>query len=181
MKDEELIHGCCNDDRNAQEMLYKKYYTDFLKICLRYCTNEQDAAFILNEAFYKIFTKMHQYRNDGNLHAWMRKIVVNTSLDFVRKMIAGRKTIAFETHHEAIPEEEQSSFRIDMKHMLRQIQKLPDTHRLVLNLFVFEGRTHSEISKTLNISEGTSAWYLSKSRQLLKDMLSHEHKKMKNE
>jgi len=137
-------------------------------VCMRYAQDEDDAKDILQEGFIKIFDKLKQYRNKGSLEGWMRKIIVNTALERIRKesriMLVENASIIEHDHYkyEHILEE------LGEKDLLEMIQELSPQYRMVFNLYAIEGYAHREISQMLNISEGTSKSNLSRARDLLK-------------
>jgi len=177
LTEQEIIAGCKNKDRKVQEYLYRRYYADYRKICGRYADCEPDEKTLLNDAFFKIFTRIEQYNYEGALEAWMRRIVVNTCLDYVRqRKRMGKAEITKEQEHFAdlnIATANSAIGALGYKELMLLVQSLPDTHRTVFNLNIFEGFSHSEISKVLHISEGTSQWYLSKAREMLRRKIAN--------
>lgn len=165
--DIDLINGCIRNDRRAQELLYKQFYNAMATVCMRYTQNEHDAVEVLNNGFMKVFKNMHQFdKEKAGLYTWIRKIMINTSIDFIRqnqkhlnKVEIGRATEPF-TGSEALQ-------KLDAEELLALIRKLPPSTQLVFNLYVVEGYTHKEIGVKMGISEGTSKWHLSEARRLL--------------
>ncbi|MES2478529.1 MAG: RNA polymerase sigma factor [Bacteroidota bacterium] len=172
----ELIEKCKLKDSKAQETIFKSYYSDFMKICIRYASDKQSANEILNDSFFKIFTKIDDYSGIGSFEGWMRKIVINTCLLHIRsnknynknlvRQQDGDVTIFSKSHldNEAIS-------KLSMHELSQLIQSLPKMSRAVFNLNVFEGFTHKEIAKTMSISEGTSHWHLNYAREYLKSRI----------
>ena len=137
-------------------------------ICLRYANDKDDAKDILQEGFIKIFEKLKQYKNKGSLEGWMRKIIVNTALERIRKE---NRFMLVEDH--AFMEYDQFRYEhileeLGEKDLLAMIRELTPQYRMVFNLYAVEGYSHKEISQMLNISEGTSKSNLSRARHLLK-------------
>lgn len=174
--EEELIKGCRENSRMMQEVVYRRYYSEYLKLCMRYTSCESDARHVLNDAFFKIFSKIDQYSWDAPFPAWMHRIVVNTCLDHVKQKMRRNKkeTTAEESMFFPIATNEHDHIigKISFQEIIMLIQELPDKHRTVFNLSVFEGMTHKEIAKELDMSHGTSQWYLSKAKELLRTKLS---------
>jgi RNA polymerase sigma-70 factor (ECF subfamily) len=169
----DLITACRAGDRKAQEQIFRSYYSDFLKICLRYAADAPAAEAALSDAFYKIFTKMDTYTGKGSFEGWMRQIVVNTCLSQIRSN--KDKEVALPPSGE-VPDGNVHAMndalsRIGIQELLRLIQSLPVTSRTVFNLYVFEGYSHKEIAGQLGISEGTSHWHLSSARQWLRSKI----------
>lgn len=142
---------------------------------MRYTNTMPDAEQCLNDGFYKIFTKIAQYDNAGSFEGWMKRIVINTCLD---KLKAGKnkRALSFEEINEQAPEHvpiaNDALQNLNFKEIIQSLQQLPETHRMVFNLNIFEGYSHKEIAKLLSIKEGTSFWYMNQARELLKKELS---------
>ena len=167
----EIIAGCRDQNRAIQEHLYKIYYSLFLKICARYAKDMQDAEQLLNDGFLKIFTNINKFGDQGSFEGWMKRVMVNTCLDYLRSKYLKQEMVM---HVHAIPAE-QSNLSIsnevfenlEFKELVRVVQSLPAMTRTVFNLFVFEGYTHAEIAAQFNISEKTSQWHVHQARYLL--------------
>lgn len=169
--EQELITGCRQKSRAIQEYLYKTYYSTFLKVCARYAKDMQDAEQLLNDGFLKVFTQVEHFKNSGSFEGWMRRIMVNTCLDYLRSTALKQDMVM---HVRAVPAEEtQLSVsnvaieNMEFKEMVNIIQCLPAMTRTVFNLFVFDGFSHKEIGAQLEISEGTSHWHLHQARNTL--------------
>ena len=176
----DLAARCRSADRKAQEHIFRTYYSDYLKICLRYAADRHAAELMLSDAFFRIFTKADSYQGTGSFEGWMRRIVVNTCLSHLRS--AGNhaaqplpggssgedghlvQTAALQSDNDALS-------RLGMQELIRLIQALPPVSRTVFNLYVFDGYTHKEIAASLGISEGTSQWHLSTARQWLRSKI----------
>ncbi len=166
-----IIRGCKQNDRKAQEALYKAYYKAMITICLRYTRNEDDAVEVLNSGFLKVFQNIQRYdQAQASLYTWIRTIVVNSCLDFIRKK---SRT---EQHHELnnasevhVPAEVVS--RMKASELLSLVRSLPPATAAVFNLYVIEGYSHKEIGSLLGISDGTSKWHLSEARKQLQQKI----------
>ena len=170
---ESLIKKCAANDRAAQEQLYKYFFARLMPVCMSYTINEDDAVDIYNRAFLKVFSKLDSYGNKGSFEGWVRRVVVNTALDFVRSVARRNNTVPVEQEL-SIASDELVFSNINSQEMLRVIQSLPDLQRAVLSLFVLEGYSHKEIAEKLDIKEGTSKWYLSEARKELKRIFTKE-------
>ncbi|MBC7553117.1 MAG: sigma-70 family RNA polymerase sigma factor [Taibaiella sp.] len=181
--EQEIIAGCRKKNRAIQEHLYKENYSLFLKVCARYAKNMQDAEQLLNDGFLKVFTQIEKYGNTGSFEGWMKRVVINTCLDYLRSNYLKEEMTM---HVNAIqPEETNLSVtnealeNIDFRELVGMIQTLPAMTRTVFNLFVFEGFNHREISEQLDISEGTSHWHVHQARNVLqKKIIKVEQQKV---
>ena len=171
-----IVKACLSGDSKAPAQLYKQYASRLYALCLRYTNNEDEARDILQEGFIKIFEKLGQYKNTGSLEGWMRKIVVNTALEKIRKesrfvLVEDETMIENDKYkYEHVLED------IERNELLGMIQELSLQYRMVFNLYAIEGYSHKEISKKLNISEGTSKSNLSRARELLKSKIETRYK-----
>jgi RNA polymerase sigma factor (sigma-70 family) len=164
-----LIRGCLKNDRRAQEELYKRYYPAMMALCLRYVREYSDAAEVLNDAWLKVFKKLNRYdAGKASLYTWMRKIVINTALDSLRKqkLIRDREMRTLIEEEPGI--ENEAIAKLSGDELLGLIRQLPVTTRLVFNLYSIDGFSHREVALLLRISEGTSRWHLSDARRQLR-------------
>lgn len=173
--EQNIIAGCRENKRVFQELLYKQYYSLFLRICVRYAMNMEDAEQLMNDGFLKIFNNISQYKNAGSFEGWMKRIVVNNCLDYLKSkdtknaLKISHAVPTNETQEVAVPADAIKS--LEFKEMLHLIQRLPATTKTVFNMYVFDGFAHKEISKMLDISESTSSWHLHHARGLLQGMI----------
>jgi RNA polymerase sigma factor (sigma-70 family) len=168
--DEELLLGCIQQHRLAQKHLYQRYFGRLLGIAMRYTRNREDASSILNQAFLKIFDSVQQYRNTGAFGGWMAKIVLHTSIDYVRSQVQYRKVLDFETESDGHVQNNIVE-QLAAEDLYRLVQQLPAATRTVFSLYAIEGYKHQEIADLLGIDEGTSKWHLSNARTRLREML----------
>jgi RNA polymerase sigma-70 factor (ECF subfamily) len=178
----DLIKGAINRDPGAIEALYDQYAPALLSVCFRYCGNRDDAEDILHDGFIKIIQNINtfQIRSDGSMEAWMRRIMVNTSLNFIRKRQKEKNFVDIDPILEKIEPSDEDDFdpeeiylKIDKDKILAIIGELPMGYRTVFNLYVFEQYGHKEISKLLGCSENTSKSQLSKARAVLRKKMTH--------
>jgi RNA polymerase sigma-70 factor (ECF subfamily) len=169
---ETILEGCRNDDRRAQEQLYRNYYKAMANLCMRYTKNEADAKEALNTGFYKVFKNIHRFDNSrASFYTWISTIIVNTCLSSIRAR-EKRKTVLYELDNEdthSIEPEVIAKFRSN--ELLNLLRELPDMSQATFSLFVIEGYSHKEIAAMLGVSEGTSKWYLSEARKQLQSLL----------
>ncbi|HKR06302.1 MAG TPA: RNA polymerase sigma factor [Bacteroidia bacterium] len=176
-----LVEQCRKRHRYAQKILFDKYFNKMMTVCLRYLKNEEDALEALNNAFLKVFAKINQYKSEGTLEAWIKRIVINSSIDFVRSNKLYRAnfihTNEFRLYGE--PEEENTLMHegfdvleFSKEEIFEMVEDLPPATRVVFNLYVVDEFSHQQISENLKISEGTSKWHLSNARKILKEKIS---------
>jgi len=190
MKDESRLIKDVVDNRSlAVEALYDRYAPALLSVCFRYAGNLQDAEDILHEAFIKIIKKLPEFRPrfENSLEAWMKRIMVNTALNYLRDQSKNRKLLSLDfeaadhRHYEADdPEDEFSPVEISPERILELIAGLPVGYRTVFNLYVFEGYSHKAIGEQLHCSENTSKSQLSKARAALRDKIYKVTKPVKS-
>jgi RNA polymerase sigma factor (sigma-70 family) len=166
----QLINGCLKQDRKCQKMLYKAFYGFGMGICLRYAGNRDEAADVLNQGFFKVFTHIAKYDASRPFKAWLGKIMMNTSIDYYRANLKMAYTDDLDSA-EHLTDGELPDRKLNYDDLLSLIQKLPQAYRTVFNLFAIEGYTHDEIGVMLNINAGTSKSNLHKARQKLKQMI----------
>jgi len=173
--DRNIIEGCIAGNRKAQKFLFEKYKAAMMGVCLRYCKSKDEAEDVLMEAFMTVLSQIESYRSEGSIDQWIRRIVVNTSINNYRKNLKHY----FHADIENIAEteiEEDNNYDITDNHSVEEIlnamQQMPQGYKIVLNLYVVEGYKHKEIAEMLNITVGTSKSQLSKARKIIQDKLS---------
>ncbi|MBZ9730447.1 sigma-70 family RNA polymerase sigma factor [Salegentibacter sp. JZCK2] len=167
---EELIHQCKKQDIRAQEKLYRLYSGKLFGLCLKYSNNYQQAEDNLQDGFITIFKKINQYEDKGSFEGWMKRIVINTTLQ------KHRKEKYFEIINENLledPEIEIDDEEITTDFLLKSIQDLPERYRQIFNLYALDGFSHKEIAEMLNISVGSSKSNLARARQILKSKIEN--------
>jgi RNA polymerase sigma-70 factor, ECF subfamily len=140
-------------------------------VCLRYSKNREEAEEVLQEGFLKVFQFLHQFRDEGPLEGWIRKIIVNCALQKLRNNSRLAPVVSIESYEEHFVIQDHIESRIGSKELLRMIMSLPPAYKLVFNLYVFDGYKHREIAEMLGITEGTSKSNLSDARTFLKKQL----------
>jgi RNA polymerase sigma-70 factor (ECF subfamily) len=170
--EQQLISDCLQGDRTAQKKLYETYSGKMMAVCLRYCKDRETAKDLLHDGFLKVFTHLDSFKGSGSFEGWIRRIMVNTALEFLRKQTDEGYHLDVEEAFTLTNDEVGIMERMQAEELIRIIQKLPDTYRTTFNLFVVEGYSHREIAEAMNITESSSRVYLTRARQLLQDMLS---------
>nr|WP_321229432.1 RNA polymerase sigma factor [uncultured Psychroserpens sp.] len=165
---DQLIKGCKRNDTQAQSQLYKLYASKLFSVCLKYSRNYVEAEDNLQDAYLTIFKKIGQFKSQGSLEGWMKRIAINTALQRYRS--AGVFDIVNEDQIEDVTVEvDDDDMSID--YLLNIIQDLPDRYRLVFNLYALDDYSHKEIAEMLTISVGTSKSNLARARLILKEKI----------
>jgi RNA polymerase sigma factor (sigma-70 family) len=163
----ELIAGCINKDRKMQEMLYHRFSSRMYAVCLRYCTDAEEARDLLQDGFIKIFKNLKNFRGEGSFEGWIRRIFVNTAIEHFRKSL---KRFCVAEPHEILIEDVAWNVldQLAAKDIIKMIHELSPGYRQVFNMYVIEGYSHKDIGDILGISEGTSKSQLARAKRILK-------------
>ncbi len=175
----DIISGCIRNERRAQEQLFRLYYGKMLVVIYRYITDKDSAQEVLQNAFIKVFEKLATYNNQGSFDGWLRRIVVNSAIDAIRKnkiyfieLTDVNQSNEFDDPLEA--QEIENEIELNHEKVLEAIEQLSPAYRMVFNLYVVEEFTHKKIAETLGISEGASKSNLAKARKKLMKILSNQ-------
>lgn len=168
----ELVRLCKQQDRKAQEKLYREYSEQLFLLCLKYSANYEQAKDLLQDSFIKIFQNIDQYRGDGAFQGWMSRIVINTAIKRSKKN-GIHLSITGDISEESVEDFEDEHLSLDF--LIQTIQKLPEAYRLVFNLYVMEEYSHKEIAQMLGISEGTSKSNLARARMKLRENIKRHN------
>jgi RNA polymerase sigma-70 factor (ECF subfamily) len=170
MSESDLIKGCLEGDRRAQEYLYQRFSPKMYGVCLRYAGKAEDAQDILQDGFVKVFKNLHMYRGDGSFEGWVRRIFVNTAIEHYRRQV--NLYPVTENHENLLETKELSAFdSLSVKDLMKIIQQLSPGYRTVFNLYVVEGYSHKEIAEMIGISEGTSKSQLARAKGVLQSII----------
>lgn len=175
-KEQHIISLFSKGDALAMDKLYDEYADYLAKVCSRYIQNQDDLHDVLQEAFIRIFTKIHtfEYRGRGSLKAWLTRVVINESLHFLRD----NNSNIFVDKDVDLPDiidDEPDIDSLSITQITDTILKLPPGYRAVFNLFAIEGKSHKEIAELLNIRPDTSASQFHKARNMLARMLKEQN------
>lgn len=164
-----LIDSCRKGKRKAQSELYRIYYKGMYAVCLRMVGNPVDAEDVMQEAFLSAFSKIETYKGQVSFGAWLKKIVVNRSLDFLKK-----KKIQFEDvekHTKIIDDSDFEPREVDVQKIRTSIQMLPDNYRVILSLHLIEGYDYEEMEQILDISQNTCRIQFMRAKNKLRGIL----------
>jgi RNA polymerase sigma factor (sigma-70 family) len=174
LTDQKLVEGCKKGNAKSQRWLFDQYAGKMMTVCRRYSCDQDEAEDMLQESFIRVFQYIDQYRFEGSLEGWIRRIVVHTALRILQK-----KKFHFTDIDEDLEVQSMDSDAVSnlgTEELLKLISGLPDGYRIVFNLYVLEGYDHNEIAGMLDISPVTSRSQLSKARKLLKTQIENLQK-----
>jgi RNA polymerase sigma factor (sigma-70 family) len=170
--DQDLVSGVLTNNPVHQAALYKQYSVPMFRVLLRFARDRAEAEDMLQEGFIRVFRDMGQFRSEGALGGWIRRIMVNTALSHLRKQRDFLREVSdFSPYENQMRTEEDVVASMDAQTLLLYLQKLPPGYRAVFNLYAIDGFSHEEIAEQLGISIGTSKSQLFKAREYLKKIL----------
>ena len=184
-RESELIDGCRKNDRSAQKTIYERMAGKMLALCCRYVKDRMEAEDVLVTSFTKAFDKIDQFKGDGSFEGWVRRIVVNECLTFLRR----NKNMYLETdlaEADREPDLNNLNNHLEAEDLLKLVTELPPGYQIVFNMYAIDGYSHKEIAEHLGINENTSKSQLSRARSQLQSRLLEiekniQHKKKENE
>ncbi|MFD0795716.1 RNA polymerase sigma factor [Mucilaginibacter litoreus] len=166
-----LWEGCLRNDRKQQEMLYRILAPKMLAVCMRYAKDKDEAQDILQEGFIKMFKNMSNYRGEGSLEGWIRRIMVHSAISRYRKA----KTMVLVddfAEQDIMVSSSYNGNNLETNDLMGMVQELPATYRSVFNMYAIEGYSHQEISRKLGMTELLSRTTLHRARTILKNKLN---------
>ena len=171
MTEEAILQGCLRKETAAQRELYNRYSPKMLAVCYRFAHNREDAEDMLQEGFIKVFSQIHTFRNQGVFEGWVRRIIVHTCINVLKKNKKFSESVdliyatSLQVREETVPSVVQA------KQVVECIRLLPIGYRTVLNLYAIEGYSHKEIAAMLDVEESTSRSQYTRAKQMLEDVL----------
>ena len=176
----ELVERCKKRDRHAQKRLYEQYSSTLFALCCRYIKDKMEAEDVLITSITKIFEKVDQFKGEGSFEGWMKRIVVNESLTYLRK----NKSMYLEMDIKAAdrePDYNKLESQLGEEDLMKLIEELPAGYRIVFNMYAIDGYSHKEIANHLGINENTSKSQLSRARAMLqRNLIDLEKTLIKN-
>ncbi|WP_234736394.1 RNA polymerase sigma factor [Tellurirhabdus bombi] len=168
----QLISALQRADARAQKVVYERYASRMLTVCARYIGDRFTAEEVLMDGFMRVFERIDQYKGEGSFEGWVRRIMVNEALTYLRRNKHWLAEVALD---DALPTADVAfaDQNIQAEDLLNLLEKLPEGYRTVFNLYAIEGYNHAEIAESLGISESTSKSQLHRARALLQKQLAH--------
>jgi RNA polymerase sigma-70 factor (ECF subfamily) len=174
MTDDLILSGCLQNDTSSQEALYHRFSPRMLGVCYRFAKNREDAEDMLQEGFIKVFSQIHQYRSEGALEGWIRRIIVHTCINVLKKNKKFADSIDLIFAYNLPKKDEDIPSIVQAKQIVECIRMLPLGYRTVLNLYAIEGYSHREIADMLDIEESTSRSQYTRAKSLLQEILQRK-------
>jgi RNA polymerase sigma-70 factor (ECF subfamily) len=175
MTEEAILQGCLKNNAAAQRALYEKFSPKMLVVCYRYAHNREDAEDMLQEGLIKVFSQIHTFENRGALEGWIRRIIVHTCINNLKKNKRFNESVDLIHANSIQVREESIPSIIQAKEVVECIRMLPIGYRTVLNLYAIEGFSHKEIASMLDIEESTSRSQYTRSKAMLEVILVRKH------
>lgn len=169
-----LVAKAKQNNRKAQEQLYGMFAPKMLGVCRQYIKDISLAEEVMITGFFKAFTKIDSFRNEGSFEGWLRRIMIRESISFIRK----EKQLKFDSEDAISNTQEHATYldtQLDVEHLQQIIDQLPQGYKLVFVMYAIEGYKHSEIANELGITESTSKSQLFKARKLLQRKLNQQN------
>lgn len=162
-----LVKECLKGRPDAQRQLYEHFAEGMLGVCYRYTKSMADAEDVLQEGFIKVFTHLGQFKSEGELGGWIRRIMVNTALNFLKKNSRYQQDLAYTDPGLHPVSDDNPEVKLNAKDLSELIRQLPTGYQTIFNMHAVEGFSHVEIGKILGINEGTSRSQYARARALL--------------
>ena len=173
MDEESLIASCIKGNQMAQKTLFDSFSPKFFSLCLRYMNSTDDAQDVLQDGMVKIFTKLPEYSGKGSFEGWMRRIIVNTCLDQIRKNQKLKLDVSIDKEEYKLSMNANILENLSVNELMEEIKKMPPGYRVVFNMFAIEGYSHQEISEKLGVKESTSKSQYFRARAYLKERIEN--------
>ena len=171
MTEQAILAGCLQSDASAQRELYNLYSPKMLSVCYRFAQSREDAEDMLQEGFIKIFTQISSFKNQGSFEGWIRRIIVHTAINFLKKYKKLNDNVDLAHASYLHVKEETMPSIMQAKQVVESIRLLPIGYRTVLNLHAIEGYNHKEIAEMLDIEESTSRSQYTRAKVMLESIL----------
>ena len=172
MDQHQLVRDCIKGKSSAQRELYNLFAGDMLGICYRYTKSIEDAEDVLQDGFIKVYKNLHQFKFEGELGGWVRRIMVNTAINYLKKNSRYQTELVFTDAGLHPITDNSPEIYLNAKELAELIRQLPTGYQTIFNLHAVEGFSHVEIGKILGINEGTSRSQYSRARSLLINWIS---------
>ncbi|MEP7252060.1 MAG: sigma-70 family RNA polymerase sigma factor [Ginsengibacter sp.] len=171
MTEEQMLQGCLENIASTQEALYNRFSPRMLGVCYRFARNREDAEDMMQEGFIKVFSQIHQFRGQGALEGWIRRIIVHTCINILKKNKKFSDSLDLFHASTMHLNEDNIPSLLQAKQVVECIRLLPLGYKTVLNLYAIEGYSHREIASILDIEESTSRSQYTRAKSMLEEIL----------
>ena len=171
MTDQDLIKECIDNNPKAQKELYDRFASKMMGVSYRYANSQEEAKDILQDAFIKVFGRIGSFKKEGSLEGWIRRIVVNTALDSIRKRKKDKQNVSLTEAEHLASNKDYIIENLSAEDLLQMLKTIPIGYRTVFNLYAIEGYSHKEIADSLGITENTSKSQYSRAKAFLRNLL----------
>ena len=168
--DSDLVKGCAGSDRRSQEILYKRYFSFAMSICIRYTRDENEAMEIVNDSYMKVLDGLSEYDSSRPFKPWYGKVLVNTAIDHYRKNLKHNDHLSIDAITEAEELEPEIEAELSVNDILTLFSDLPGHYKITFNLFEIEGYSHEEIGQMLGVTASTSRSNLARAKKMLREL-----------
>lgn len=171
MTDDELIDKCLQGDQRAHKELFDKFSRKMMSVCMRYIQDREQAEDVLQDGFVKVFTHLKSFKRQGSFEGWIRRTMVNTALDHLRKAKNMHIDADISEAEFLAGEDEKVVGKMRVEELMRLISEMPPGYRTVFNMYAIEGYSHQEIADELGVTESTSKTQFRKARNYLMNII----------
>jgi RNA polymerase sigma factor (sigma-70 family) len=168
--DSDLVKGCAGGDRRSQEILYKRYFSFAMSICIRYTHDENEAMEIVNDSYMKVLEGLSDYDSSRPFKPWYGKVLVNSAIDNYRKNLKYNDYLSINTIAETEDREPEIEAELSVNDILNLYRYLPGNYKITFNLFEIEGYSHEEIGQMMGVTASTSRSNLARAKKMLREL-----------
>lgn len=168
--DSDLVKGCAGGDKRSQEILYKRYFSFAMSICIRYTRDENEAMEIVNDSYMKVLEGLSDYDSARPFKPWYGKVLVNTAIDNYRKNLKHNEHLSINSMTESEEQEPEIEAELSVNDILKLYRYLPGQYKITFNLFEIEGYSHEEIGRMMGVTASTSRSNLARAKKMLREL-----------
>ncbi len=178
--DSDLIEGCRKGKPHFQEMLYKRFFSFAMSVCIRYTPNTDDAIEVVNDSFLKVFESISKYDSQKPFKSWFSKVLVNTAIDSFRKNLKFQVEVSLNGMADTEGSGTQLNSELSVNDITNLFAQLPEMYRLTFNLYEIEGYSHEEIGEMLGVTTSTSRSNLTRAKKMLRELYEMNFNEIKS-
>jgi RNA polymerase sigma-70 factor (ECF subfamily) len=168
--DSDLVKGCAGGDKRSQEILYRRYFSFAMSVCIRYTRDENEAMEIVNDSYMKVLGSLSEFDSSRSFKSWYGKILVNTAIDNYRKNLIHDDHLSINAVTEAGEQEPDIEAELSVNDIIELYRHLPENYKLTFNLFEIEGYSHEEIGRMMGVTASTSRSNLARAKKMLREL-----------